>query len=168
MNEILDNKTGNSFSRAAIFAGYVFVVVGVILIIEHPLAGIVIALLGAFPRFAITGVQIDKVNNKYREYISIYGFKRGEWKSLSYFPFICVLSKTESNTTYSRGQVALTDSQRYFFIVLLNENHREKLAIKRLSTEDKAIADAKVIADQLELKFTKYNPPISARTQARR
>jgi len=51
---------------------------------------------------------------------------------------------------------------------LLNENHREKLSVKRLKTTEEAVKEVKILSEELGLSIVKYNPEVSEATRLRR
>jgi len=167
VNDLIDNNTGKAFPPPAVFAGYIFLVLSPVAIYSNPFVGLLLALAGGFVSFTSTGVQIDPSKRKFREYTSYFGVKKGLWQTLDKYPFLAIMGRTQSYTTYSRGQVALTDREKFIDICLLSKSHRQNVMIKRLRDRDQATKDAKELAEKLNLELTKYNPPVSKKTQAK-
>lgn len=88
--------------------------------------------------------------------------------SLEEYPFVVIIQGADTQSTFSRGQSQLITRDEYFDITLLNQNHSKKLAIKRLDNLEDAKTDLAILADMLQVTPTRYNPPISAKTQARK
>jgi len=156
-----------AFSPFAIFAGFFFYVI-VVALFDSFLIGIPVILVGGLGAFTRGGVQLDLINKMYRKYTSYYGIKTGKWKSFSSYPFLAVLSSTVSKTTSSKGQTALTTKDKYFDLCLLTKTHRKKIFVKRHENMESAISDARLLANELEVEYTKYTPVVSDRTKARR
>ena len=151
-----------------VIVGFVMILGGILSITENIYLGIGMAILGGFISLSGYGTQIDKSINKYREYSSLYGVKRGEWKSLDKYPFLSVLPSRTGMKIYSRTNQSTTNIDDSFDICFLSENHRGKIVIQKLSTKDEAIAYAEALSDDLNIPLTKYNPVISDKTKSRR
>ncbi len=168
-SEITDNKFGNSFPPAMVFAGYVIIAVGLVLMWESPSAGFGVAVFGGLISLTRSGMLVDFTNKKYKDYTSFFGIRQGNWNSLDAYPYISVLHRKVTTTAFSRAnRPTTTGSKTYYDIFLLNSTHRKKLMIKRHMERDQAIIDAKELAGKLGLQLTDYNPAVSQKTRARR
>lgn len=164
----IDNRINKLFPPNIFFWGYVFILLGLIITVSRPLIGLGLLILGGFVAFTSTGIQIETKEKKYKEYISYFGLKKGTWNPIDKFKYIAVLSKTLSQTSYSRGQVAMSIKEKAFDICLLSDDHRLKITMKRLKDEGQSIDEAKKLAELLNITFTTYSPVISEKTKARR
>lgn len=168
MKYIINNKIENLFPPPAVFAGYVFLIIGTLYLIVNIFVGIGLLLSGGFISFTFSGVQIYIEDKKYKVYTSLYGIKIGKSKSLNEYLFLAVLSSNQSYGLYSMSNISMSDTKIYYDICLLNSTQRQRLVIKRHKNFEKANLDAKEIADKLEVQLTTFNPPISDTTNARR
>lgn len=169
MKKILSHSFGKSFPSSFVFTGYVFILVGIIIVFNNPIIGVITAMIGTFIGFTTSGIQIDLERKNYKKYDSLFGFKRGKWESMQAYKSITLLKYKEESATLSRSnRRALTSSDIFFDICLLNENHRKKLPIKRLKNKEEAIEDLNKLSELLDFSISEYKPQISPKSSARR
>lgn len=169
MTKILTHDFGKSFPSSMTFSAYVFMVIGLIAFMSNIILGSIFIIIGAFVGFTRSGIQINTENKNYRSYNSFLGIKQGKWQEFNGFSFVTLLkSKEQSATLSASNRRAITSSDTYFDICLLNENHRKKLAIKRLKEKEQALIDLKYLSELLGYSIAKYNPQISIKSQKKR
>ena len=167
---VIENKFGKAFPQGLVFAGYIFLGLGVLMCLASPLLGVIVILISALICFTYSGMEINTHNQTYKDYTSFFGFiKQGTWYSYSNYPYVTILRKNMVTTIHSRGNVASTVSKELVYdITLLDKTHRKKLVIKRMKDKDNALAEANVLAQQLGVEYASYNPQISQATRERR
>lgn len=167
---IIKNKFGKSFPQGLVFVGYIFLGIGVLMCLTSPVLGAIIILISAFVCFTFSGMEINTHYKTYKDYTALFGLiKQGKWNSYANYPYVTLLRKNMVTTTHSPGNVASTTSKELVYdITLLDKTHRKKLVIKRMKDNDKALAEAHVLAQQLGVEFAYYNPQISQATRDRR
>ncbi len=79
-----------------------------------------------------------------------------------------ILHNRESTSTFSRSNREITTTELWFDVCLLNENHHEKLIIKRLKSTEEAVKEVKVLSEAMGFSVVKYNPEVSEATRLRR
>lgn len=169
MNNILTHSFGKSFPASFIMTGYIFMIVGIIILFKVIIVGVIVLLIGAFIAFVNSGVQINIADRGYRTYDSFLGIKKGKWLSIDKYSYITLMRKKESSATLSRSnRRAVTSSDVQFDICLLNENHSKTRPIKRLKNEKNGLEDLNELSKQLNLPKAEYKPPISNKTKARK
>lgn len=162
------NKLGSSFATPIVLVGIVISMAGIISLIESPLLGIGLTLAGAFFWSSSYGIQLDKGNNRFREYGSIFGIKRGEWKALKELPYVSVLNARSSSTMFSQSNRSTTHVEDYLKVCLLDREHRRKVTVKKFTESDQALAYGKQLAVDLEKELVTYSPHVSAQSRERR
>jgi hypothetical protein len=169
-SSIIENKFGKLFPQGLVFAGYIFLGLGVLMCLAVPLLGMVVILISAFICLTFSGMEINTRNKTYKDYTSFFGFiKQGKWNSYANYPYMTILRKNMVTTIHSRGNVASSTSKELVYdITLLDKTHRKKLVIKRMKDKDKTLAEAEVLAQQLGVEYANYNPQISQATRERR
>ena len=165
---MIKNRIGFSFATPIIIAGVVISIAGFAATIETPLLGVVLALGSMFLWTSSYGIEIDIQQNRFREYGSMYGIKKGEWKSLDKVPFITVLRGRTGMTVYSRSNRATSDIDDRYEVYLLNQSHRAKILVQRFDSKKQALTYAEKLAVKLEKKIVQYSPAVSEKTQSRR
>lgn len=164
MSQILTHSFGKAFPPSLSFSGYVFLVVGIAGAFSNIYVGALFILAGVFIAFTKSGVQINLEENTYRDYNSFFGIRQGKWKSLEPYSYITLMQNHEESATLSRSnRRAITGSTTYYDICLLNDNHRERLTIKRITERDQASGEIKKLSKQLNLPMTKYMPCINTK-----
>lgn len=166
---MIDNRIGKFFPPAIRTIGYVFLVVGILLMLDNPLLGLALALLGTTIVFIKSGIQIDPENKRLKEYTGLFGLKIGKWKGMEEFTDVSILQKRIVSTAISRAnRPATTSDEIVYDVCLLNKSHRKLQVVHRLTDKNKSIEEASQLAKVLNLKYGPYNPEISAATRARR
>lgn len=169
MKNILTHSFGKSFPSSFVFTGYIFILVGIIIVYNNLIVGLITVLIGTFIGFTKSGIQIDPERKLYRKYDSFFGLMRGKWESMQAYKSIALLKYKEESATLSRSnRRAVTSSDILFDICLLNENHRKKLPIKRLKSKEEATEDLKKLSTLLGFSISVYKPQISPKSNARR
>ena len=168
MNDIIVNKTNTYFPKALVYIGYAMIAYGLILIFLKTFIGALLIIIGVYLGLSFDGIQIDTKKREFKKYSSFFGLKKGIWKSYINFPFLTILTVTEKETGYSRGQVEFTSKKKVYRICLLNKTHREKIILKNLKNKDQAINYASEMVERLEVEQTIYNPEVSAGTRLKR
>lgn len=169
MAQILTHSFGKSFPPSLSFSGYVFIVMGFIGAFSHIYIAALFIVIGVFIAFTKSGIQIHLEENSYRDYNSLLGLKQGKWKSLKQYSYITFMRNHEESATLSRSnRRAVTGATTYYDICLLNDNHREKLTIKRITKRDKARGEIKILSELLNLPMTKYMPCVNTKPSDKR
>lgn len=168
MKSILTHSFGKAFPSSFVFTGYIFLSAGIIIMFNN-LLGLILVLIGVFIAFVKSGVQINLETNSYRKFDSLFGLKRGQWESLEAFSYLSILRTKEESATLSRSnRRAVTSSDLFYDICLLDENHRKKQPIKRLKEKNIALSDIKILSAQLGMAITEYRPPLSKKSKIAR
>lgn len=163
MKNILTHSFGKSFPPSLTFSGYVFMTIGIITLFSQIIIGSILLIIGAFVGFTKSGIQINLEDHSYRDYNSFGGLKQGKWKSLSPYKYITLLVAKEVSATLSASnRRAITGSNTYYDICLLNDNHRKKLVIKRIKDKQLAASEVRELSALLHLPLTKYHPNASS------
>lgn len=169
MAQILTHPFGKSFPPSLNFAGYVFLAVGFVAAFYNIYIGTLFIIAGVFIAFTKSGVQIKLEDNTYRDYNSFFGIRQGKWKSLEPYSYITLMQNHEESATLSRSnRRAITGATTFYDICLLNDNHRERLTIKRITERDKASGEIKKLSEQLNLPMTKYMPCVNKKYNKKR
>ncbi len=164
---IMTYSTGYLFRSSIRFIGYALLFCGVLYILNNTAMGIILTLIGGFISFAKTGSEFNTKKQVMREFIMAFGVKFGSWVSYDAYPELAVLMRKETLGHRTIGN-NLYDSDVHYDVYLLNESHRKKILLYRGSSWDKSVAQGEKMGEELGLKFTTYNPTISAATMARR
>jgi len=101
MASILTHSFGKSFPPSLNFAGYVFLVIGIVGAFSNIYIGTLFIVAGIFIAFTKSGVQINIEENTYRDYNSFFGLRQGKWKSLEQYSYITLMQNHEVSATLS-------------------------------------------------------------------
>lgn len=104
------------------------------------------------------GTEIDLQRSRIREYGSVLGIRWGKWTSITPFKAIVLLKQRRVGTMYSRGQVALDQTEQNCDVTLVDATHRKKLLLKACDTVGEARALAKQVADLTRFPIEPYAP----------
>ena len=104
------------------------------------------------------GTEIDTSRSRIREYGSVLGIRWGKWTSITPYKAIVLLSQRRVGTMYSRGQVALDQTEQNFDVTLVDETHRKKFLLRACDTVSEARALAEQVSDLTGLPIERYAP----------
>lgn len=170
MDSIINQVRGNLLPTAAVYLGYLLLIIGFVNIISLDFfTGVADLIIGVALSFSYMGIQIDVKNHLYRNYISLFGLPIGTWETLDVYSNTAVLRSLVKYTSYYKAVIPLHSRQTYYEVYLLDKTHRKKLLVERLTDKEQAIHKAKLLAKTLQIEYSaSYNPIISARSRARR
>lgn len=146
----------------AVIFGLAMFVFGVAVSLEYLWPGLaMIFCSGLF--FSIAGVEVCFETNRIRNYVIVYGIKRGKWKSLDQYTDIAVLSGRYKSTTFSRANTSSTYRGTFFKVYLLSKTHYNKFLLFAFNDLDKAKSTAKEYGKKLNKELTTYQPDLNRR-----
>jgi hypothetical protein len=164
MTTQINNRIGKLFPPPAIYGGYALILFGLFLIFglhanNSWWIGLILIAFGPIWILPYTGILFPTETKQYKDYIDFAGIKIGSWKALDEFPFLTILQSSYGWETRRFALDTYRDTEKCFEIYLMDKSQRERMVIKRLTDEDEAKKEASLIAEQLEIPFTVYNPP---------
>lgn len=168
MEDKFTKSMGFSFASPIVAGGVIASFIGFISLAVNPIFGIGLLLFGVFLWSSRYGVQIDFKKGEYRDYGSMYGIKRGEWKTLNKMRNVCILKGRSGHMMYSRANQSTSVIDDRYEVCLLNENHRRKFVVKKIEDIGQAQKFASLLAAKMGSSVVKYNPIVSEKTRNRR
>lgn len=135
----IDIRSGSLFPWHFQFIAALILLGGIMLLFEKPVIGLVLMLASGFILSAASGTDIDKKENKYREYTSFcFLIKSGKWNTFSGAEKIFINSAKKNTRVYTahtnqsavfvkdefNGYLKLNDGTKIF---LLSSRKKEKL-----------------------------------------
>lgn len=165
---MIKNRLGFSFALPIMIGGVLLTLAGAISVIENPIIGIIMFLIGPFFWSSSYGFQININQKKFREYGSIYGIKKGKWHSLDSTPFISVLKGKSGTKIYSMSNRSTVDLDDYYEVCLLNKSQRIRFVVQKFDSKELAIKYAEQISSKLDKRIVEFNPQLSEKTRKRR
>lgn len=165
----LDGTLGSLFPPTVKFVGRIVFVAGVLAMFGLPLIGIFLMLAGAFVGFSVTGVKLFPAEGAYQLYIGLFGLRFGKRKSYQNYPFLSVMRTKVTSSAFSvTNRNASTGSNLYFDVYLLSQSHRERILVRRYSSQFEAKQKAQELGTVLSKKVVMYHPTVSAETRLKR
>ena len=142
--------TGKYFPRPLNLIGYIAMLLGIINLIESPLLGLTLIIIGAFLSFNLAGFEIE--NGRFRNFFYLLHFRIGKWQT-SDLPHIAILKRRFARKTYGgRTPASVTEKQSIYEITLLSETQETRLKLMRVNDFDKAKDLEDMIAELLDVK----------------
>jgi len=133
-----DNRIDMFLGPSAVFAGYVFLLVGTAYSFVN-LAGIILAIVGLFMSFTFNGTVIDSKKARIKSYTALFGLLRlGKWYPVTSFEMFRIYRSNRSITTFSRGNIPLTLKSSDIRLDLMNRSGSLKITINRFDTFESA------------------------------
>ncbi len=137
--------------------GFAGLVTSIALIQTYPIWGFML-MLGLIILFMTrSGLELSSDGKSFRLFRSIFGLKYGKWQQIP-FTVVSVLSKSYTESFYSRTNRSISDSNLKHEVYFLSSNHRNKQFICSFQNSNSAVEKAKEIASFCHLKTEKYNP----------
>lgn len=155
---MIQHRHGFSFAFPIVIVSVVITIAGIVEINENPILGIGLTLFCAFFWSSSYGVQIDISSQRLREYTSMYGIKKGNWKPLNNLPYITVIKSKSGMKTYSRSNRSTSYIEDMYEVCLLSENHRQKVPVKKFDTIEDAKSYSQDLAKELNKNIVVYKP----------
>lgn len=165
---MIHNRLGFSFPLLIVAGGGLLTVAGLISSIENPLIGVSMILAGPFFWSSTYGVQIDIKQYRFREYVSMYGIKKGKWHSLEHTPFISILKSHSGTRVYSSSSHSALNVKNSYDVCLLNKTHRKKFVLQKFDSKYQAKKYAEKISSELNEPTVVFSPVISKKTRSRK
>lgn len=166
--KIIDHSFGFDFPEGIRFGALFIFALSIVACFFNPFVGIPLMLFAGFFAFSCSGIKINPDTKQFMQYAQIYGIKRGQWKSLEPYIYICAVSYTESSSVYSKSNRSISTEERKFYVYLLNETHRRKLAIGLYPSQSEAVKAMEEFSILLGKEITAYHPQLSEKTLARK
>lgn len=139
-----------------------------IVMIHYPILGGLTLIFGSFLSLSSYGSEIDTKNQKFREYGSMFGVKRGKWENLSAMPFIGVFKSKSGYLIYSRTSMSTTDFDNHYEVCLMTASHRKRIVVQKFKTKNDALNFAHFLENRIDSKLMEYNPRQGEHTKHRR
>jgi hypothetical protein len=115
------------------------------------------------------GRELDFENQKYRQYHSFFGKKRGDWLSLASYSTLIILRKDgKTNLSTTRSTISSSLRHNEYQVFLTDSSHRKRLYLKHFDTPEQARKYALGFMEKTGIPLEKYNPLISTETRNRR
>lgn len=133
-----DNRIEMFLGPSAVFAGYVFLLIGAVYSFEN-LAGMILVIAGLFMGFSYNGTIIDFKKGLIKSYTAIFGLiKLGTWYPANNFDRFRIYRSNRSYTSYSRGNIPLTLKKTDIRLDLLKSDGSLKVTLNRYDSFEEA------------------------------
>ena len=93
-----------------------------------------------------------------KTYCSHESFKKQQWKDLTPFTDICILSKRYSQTSSVRGAIPTSQTEIQNQIYLMDQYHVKRIYLETVPENEKIESRLTELANQLKVEIKTYNP----------
>lgn len=146
-----DNRIDMFLGPSAVFAGYVFLLVGVVYSFES-LAGLILVVAGLFMGFTFYGATFDFERGRIRSYTAIFGLiKLGTWYQAGIFDRFRIYHSRRSYTSYSRANIPLVVKKSDIRLELFKSDRSIKITVNRYDSVEEARMELDQIRRELKL-----------------
>jgi hypothetical protein len=116
-----------------------------------------------------SGLELDFENQKYRQYSSFFGKKKGEWLSLASYTALIILRKDgKTNLVATRSTFSSTLRYNEYQVFFTDLTHRKRLYLKHFDTHEQAKIFALDFMEKTGIPLERFDPVISQQTRNRR
>lgn len=168
MENKITSRMGFSFPFHILLGSISMSVAGIVAVFENPLLGIGLIVVGSFFWSSSYGSQIDFDKGVFREFGTIFGIKRGEWKKLEKLKDVTILVGQQKTAIMANVVQVGTSTDDRYEVCLLNESHRVRIVIQKYKDLEEAKTFAASLATKMNGSVVKYSPAISQKTRNRR
>jgi len=107
--------------------------------------------------FRAKGLIIDKEKQRFKTYVSFFGFEFGDWKPLINFKFVATTQRKGAKNLVSPSALPITSTVGSpLFCVYLCENKSRKVLVKKTENKKEALNLAKEISEYLNMDWINY------------
>lgn len=137
---IINNKLEYILSGPKAFVAILFILTGIIIgLMGHVLFGLAIVLFTVFLLTSYSGVEIDTVNHRIKQYNKFFGIiKTGKWQEISSFIGLTLVPIRKFNTIASRANITNTTVNKDYRIFLVTKAKKPGIVIKICKTRKQA------------------------------
>jgi hypothetical protein len=162
MAAIINNSIGYTYNFPIRIGGMVLLFLGLAITLTGwvgVIAGIFLALGGAYFAFTGTGISIDLEEKAVRHYTSYGGLKTGKWVQYTTYPFICVMRKERKRSKLLAESEMEADKPYQYEINMLSRSHRGRVLMQVEYERVEAERIAKYFAEEMNLEVVEYQSP---------
>lgn len=127
-------KAGKLFPFQFQLLAFIFLLLGVALLLVHVIPAIILLFLGGMMVTGFSGCQFDLQNKKYRNYQSFFWLRLGKWQEIKTIEKVYINKIKTSQRIYSRANMSTT-VKGYVFKAFIKFSNGEKMMI--LESPDK-------------------------------
>jgi hypothetical protein len=162
MAAIINNSIGYTYNFPIRIGGMVLLFLGLAITLTGwvgVIAGIFLALGGAYFAFTGTGISINMDEKAVRHYTSYGGLKTGKWVQYTTYPFICVIRKDRKRSKLLAESEMEADKPYQYEINMLSRSHRGRVLMQVEYERVEAERIAKYFAEEMNLEVVEYQNP---------
>jgi hypothetical protein len=149
--------------------GILFIVCGLLGGYFHKTELVVFIPIGISLLAHSAGLELDFENQKYLQYTSLFGKKKGEWRSLASYTALIILRKDgKTNLSTTRSTISSTLRYHEYQVFLTDQSHRKRLYLKHFDTAEQARKFAVDFMEKTGIPLERFNPVISEQTRSKR
>lgn len=169
MAAILNNNIGYTYNFPIRIGGMVLLFLGLAITLTGwvgIIAGLLLALGGAYFAFTATGISIDMDEKAVRHYTSYAGLKTGKWIQYTTYPFVCIMRKDRKRSKVLAESELEADKPYQFEVHMLSRSHRGRVLMQIEYERVEAERVAKYFAEEMNLEVVEYQSPGRAKKRS--
>ena len=150
---LINNKISRFLNGPYIFAGIIFLVQGIYVLVRQEWVFAFIFLFVSWFLFGTySGIEIDTDKNEFREYNKWFGIiKTGEWKSFDKYLGVTLVPMNKVYRMYSRSNRVNDSAKKEYRIYLVNKAKRPSVLLKKCDSQEQAQRNMDELAIWLKL-----------------
>jgi hypothetical protein len=135
---IQNNNLGRFFGPSLSYAGYVFIICGIIAT-TYSLLALTLLIPGFFIAFTYNGTIIDPDKKRIKPYTALFGIIRtGKWIDTEQFTRFNIIRTTKKYVSYSRANMEFDLNVSDIELLLINRNGAKKVILNKYSNFEDA------------------------------
>jgi len=162
MAALINNSIGYTYNFPIRIGGMVLLFLGLAITLTGwigLIAGVFLALGGAYFAFTGTGISIDLEEKAVRHYTSYGGLKTGKWVQYTTYPFVCVMRKERKRSKLLAESEMEADKPYQYEVHMLSRSHRGRILMQIEYERVEAERIAKYFAEEMNLEVVEYQSP---------
>jgi hypothetical protein len=165
MSQFLTFVHRRSNSLPVRISGLVLVAFGIFMTIQADFWAIPIIFIGWVLFSSKKGVEIDKMQQEFRNYTSYLGYRVGSWHSLDKYPMVTLVRSRKRPKLKYASAYEEQNLAEYFDVCLLSKSHRGRVHLIIGMLAEEAKQEAIRISDELNREFVSFEPPKKKRNK---
>lgn len=142
------------FPLQFVILGILLMILGPYLLFIHNYWGILAFVTGVLLSFTHVGIQLDFIQNIYREYYGFFQFKAGKWQKLEKVQYITVFIDNWVQEMHVASISANQKREDVMVNLVISKTHR--IGIGTFKNRPQAMEMAGLLAEKLNCRFLDY------------
>jgi hypothetical protein len=165
MSQYLTFHHRHTNSLAIRLSGIVLMGMGLFIIYKQEYWAFALIIIGLVLYGSKKGIEIDKMQQEFRNFTSYLGYRVGAWHSLEKYPYVTLVRSRKRPKLKYASAYEDQNIEEYFDVCLLSKSHRGRVHLLIGLGEVEARKEAFQVADAINKELVDFEPPKKKRNK---